>query len=257
MVQYLKQNTAVTLKVGPFLDSTDGNTPETALTITNTEVRLSKNGADIVGKNEASSLTHDELGWYDCPVNATDINTLGRLDLMVHEAGALQVWHQYMVVPANVWDSLFGADALQVHAVEMSDDLITAAVIATDAIGSNELATAAVNEIRDAILSDSTAFAGANIDAAVTSRATPAQVNAEVVDALNVDTYAEPAQGTPAATTTLVQKLGFLYKFMRNRITSTGTTISVFNDDAATVDHKSTHSDDGTTYDRGEFVSGP
>ena len=31
-------------------------------------------------------------------------------------------------------------------------------------------------------------------------------INAEVVDALNVDTYAEPGQGNPAATTTLVEK---------------------------------------------------
>lgn len=84
-----------------------------------------------------------------------------------------------------------------------------------------------------------------------------AQVNTEVVDALNVDTYAEPAQGTPAATTTLVNKIAFLYKYLRNRVTVTATTISVFNDDALTVDHKSTHSDDATTYDRGEFITGP
>ena len=31
-------------------------------------------------------------------------------------------------------------------------------------------------------------------------RETPAQVNTEVVDALATDTYAEPAQGAPAAT---------------------------------------------------------
>lgn len=37
------------------------------------------------------------------------------------------------------------------------------AAIAADAIGSSELATTAVNEIRDAILSDSTPFAGAKI----------------------------------------------------------------------------------------------
>jgi hypothetical protein len=35
-----------------------------------------------------------------------------------------------------------------------------------------------------------------------------AQVNAEVVDALNVDTYAEPGQEAPPATTTLVRKIG-------------------------------------------------
>jgi len=46
---------------------------------------------------------------------------------------------------------------------ESRGSAIDAAAIAADAIGSSELATSAVNEIRDAILSDSTAFAGADI----------------------------------------------------------------------------------------------
>ena len=92
----------------------------------------------------------------------------------------------------------------------------------------------------------------ANLDAAVTTRATPAQVNTEVVDALNVDTYAEPGTGAPAATNTLVAKIGYLYKFLRNRMTQTATTLSVYGDDAVTVHHTVTVSDDGTTFDRGE-----
>ena len=115
---WLKQSTAVTLKIGPFVDSTDGNTAETALTISQADVRLSKNGADIAQKTEATSCTHDELGMYDCPVDATDTGTLGRLDLVVAETGALVVRHTFMVVPANVWDSLFGADALQVDVAQ-------------------------------------------------------------------------------------------------------------------------------------------
>src|SRR3972149_4390780 len=115
---WLKQSTAVTLKIGPFVDSTDGNTAETALTIAQADVRLSKNGGNIAHKTEATSCTHDELGMYDCPVDATDTGTLGRLDLVVAETGALVVRHTYMVVPANVWDSLFGADALQVDVAQ-------------------------------------------------------------------------------------------------------------------------------------------
>ena len=84
-----------------------------------------------------------------------------------------------------------------------------------------------------------------------------ASVNAEVVDALNVDTYAEPGQEAPPATTTLVKKLGYLYKFLRNRKTQTSTTLSVFADDATTVDQKATISDNGTTYDHGEVATGP
>ena len=84
-----------------------------------------------------------------------------------------------------------------------------------------------------------------------------ADVNAEVVDAVNVDTYAEPGQAAPPATTTLVTKIGYLFKALRNRHTQTATTFSLYNDDATTVDQKATVSDNGTTFDRGEIGSGP
>jgi hypothetical protein len=116
---YLKQSTAVTLKIGPFLDDADGKTAETGLAIAQADVRLSKNGANIAQKNEATSCTHDELGVYGCPINATDTGTLGRLQLWVHESGALPVWHDFMVIPANVYDSLFSTDKLEVDLLQM------------------------------------------------------------------------------------------------------------------------------------------
>jgi hypothetical protein len=103
---WLKQSTSATLQIGPFVDDGDGNTVEGALTITQADVRLSKNGANIAQKNEATACTHDELGYYSCPIDTTDTNTLGRLQLMVHEAGALPVYHEFMVVTANFFDSV-------------------------------------------------------------------------------------------------------------------------------------------------------
>lgn len=84
-----------------------------------------------------------------------------------------------------------------------------------------------------------------------------AQVNAEVVDALATDTYAEPGQGAPAATATLAAKVNYLYKAWRNRSTQTATTYSLYADDATTVDQKATVSDNGTTADKGEVATGP
>lgn len=100
-------------------------------------------------------------------------------------------------------------------------------------------------------------LANTNLDAAISTRATPAQVNTEVVDALNIDTYAEPGQGIPAATTTLAAKLNYLYKGWRNRRTQTATTFRLYNDDAITVDQQATVSDDATTFDRTEITTGP
>lgn len=84
-----------------------------------------------------------------------------------------------------------------------------------------------------------------------------ASVNAEVVDTLNVDTYAEPGQGTPAATSSLAAKLNYIFKAWRNRSNQTATTYQLFNDDAVTVDQKATVSDNGTTAEKGEVATGP
>lgn len=126
---YLKQSTAVTLKVGPFVDETDGKTAETSLTISQADVRLSKNGGNMAQKNESTSLTHDEIGMYDCPLNTTDTNTLGILTVNVHESGALPVRQDYMVLAANVYDSLVGGgDTLDVNASVTASDIAAALV---------------------------------------------------------------------------------------------------------------------------------
>jgi hypothetical protein len=84
-----------------------------------------------------------------------------------------------------------------------------------------------------------------------------AEVNAEVVDTLSVDTYAEPGQGAPGTTITLAAKINYLYKAWRNKSTQTATTYSLFDDAGTTVDQKLTVSDDGTTASKGEVGSGP
>jgi len=108
-MQLLKANTAVDVLIGPFLDSTDGNTTEEALTIEDEHVLLSKNGQALAAKNDANDAGHDDLGYYNCPLNTTDTNTEGTLDICVHMSGALAVRHQFMVIAEAAWDSLCAA----------------------------------------------------------------------------------------------------------------------------------------------------
>lgn len=130
----LKQSTAATIKLGPFVDDTDGKTAETALTIGQADIRLSKNGGDIAQTNNATGATHDELGYYDIPLDTTDTGTLGRLRVLVSKAGALPVWQDFVVVTANVYDSMFSTDKLDVAVVEMATDVLTAAAVKADAV---------------------------------------------------------------------------------------------------------------------------
>ena len=106
MATWIKQSSAIEVPLGPFVDSTDSITPETGLTITPSDVRLNKAGGGWNAKNDSANATHEENGWYTVALDSTDTSTLGSLVIAVYESGALPVWREFMVVPANVYDSL-------------------------------------------------------------------------------------------------------------------------------------------------------
>ena len=177
---FLKQSTAVDIAFGPFVDSTDGVTAETALTIAQADVRLKKNAAAWAQKNETTSATHEENGWYEIPLDATDTNTLGQLVINVSESGALPVWERFTVVAANVYDSLVGGgDTLDVQVTGIATDAVNAAALAADAV-------AEINATVDTALTDYDAPTKTEMDAAFAALndLSAAQVNTEVDTAL-------------------------------------------------------------------------
>lgn len=160
MAQVLRQSTAATIAIGPFLDSGDGNTVESGLTLTQPDIRLSKNGGAFAQKSAAQTLSHMENGYYSLSLSTTDTNTVGRLTVHVHESGALPVFHEFQVVEEAVYDALFVASATGalpvasggIASTAFASGAITAAAIATDAIGAAELAADAVTEIAAGVL---------------------------------------------------------------------------------------------------------
>jgi len=127
--------------------------------------------------------------------------------------------------------------------------------LVTDAVDANAVAVSGANEIRDTILSDSTPFAGANIDAAVTSRAAPGDDMAIGAGGITAASYAADAITAAALATDAVNEMadavlsrplsavetaafrslaGAVAKLV-NKIQTTGTTLSIFKTDDATV----------------------
>lgn len=104
---------------------------------------------------------------------------------------------------------------------------------------------------------NSTQLADTRSDIAALENVSLAGVKAQVVAGLNSDTYAEPGQGAPAATTTLAAKINYLFKAWRNKSTQTATQYDLYDDAGTTVDQKATVSDDGTTATKGKIASGP
>lgn len=145
-MRFLKQNTATRVTVGPFMDKTDGVTPETALTVTNCKLTLMVDDGGVptlvldaaatasAGNNDMVHVTNDDAGFYDLELTASQTNYVGRAMLSITDAANhCPVFHEFMILPANVYDSLMGTDTLDVQVTGIGNDAITAAAIAADA----------------------------------------------------------------------------------------------------------------------------
>jgi hypothetical protein len=150
---WLRQSTVSVINFGPVLDFADGVTLEVAAGIITsldhaaTGIMLSKNGQTLVVREQGANFvatTYDAHGCFKVSLSAIDIGTLGRLRVIHTEpATYLAVWRDFMVVPQQVWDSLFGTDTLDVAVVEQANidfgalqkASITAAVPAVDLSG--------------------------------------------------------------------------------------------------------------------------
>src|SRR5262245_29833842 len=141
----LKQSTAVTLTIGPFVSSSDGFTAQTALSLVQSSIRLSKNGAAYAQKGDTTAPVHMENGRYSCVLNTTDTGTLGILQLHVNFTGALPVWLDMMVENANSWDSKYGAGTLNANVTTIAANAITASAIQADAITAAKIADGAID----------------------------------------------------------------------------------------------------------------
>lgn len=108
----LRQATASqTRTLGPFVDSTDGATLETGLTIANTDIKIQIDGGSSSNKNSGGG-THVVNGLYSVTFDATDTATVGEFTVSVAIAGALVVVHKFRVLEEAVFDAMFAASAL-------------------------------------------------------------------------------------------------------------------------------------------------
>lgn len=214
--------------MGLFMAIAGGVLVDTTLTGTPTSSSFT-----FTGGVDSPNFYSDKPAWI---ITGTGIGQAKPVVTSSYSAGTttLNFDETYDVVPAN-GDRLI-IQVAHVHPLaQIANAVVTDGVIAelTTQGDANESAIAALNNL------------------------SAAQVNAEVVDALATDTYAEPGQGAPAATASLAAKINYLYKNWRNKKEETATTFSLYNDAGTVVDQKATVADDATTASKTEIVSGP
>ena len=135
-MRYLRTNTATRVTCGPFFDKTDGVTPEVAITVTACKLTLVVDTGGVPtlildtaptasgGNNDMVHITNDDAGFYDLELAAADVNYLGRAMLAITDAAThCPVFHEFMIVPANVYDSMFlGTDTLNADVTQIGGD---------------------------------------------------------------------------------------------------------------------------------------
>jgi hypothetical protein len=205
-----------------------------------------------------AALTTDDVKWQGADIaailadlaNGTDGLTAlkAAIDLIQVDTDDIQTR-----LPASLVGGRIDADV-----AVMQNGIIAALTFAAGAIDAAAVATDAINEIRDSMLSDSTPFAGANIDALISANATPAEVLTQVNAALDA-AITELSQGKPTSTPSLRQAVMLLQMALRNAIIvdTTGPDELQISNDAGTVIAKKVLTDDGTIYTEAEMVSGP
>lgn len=227
-MQYLRQSTASQeVPLGYFVDSTDGNTEETGLTIANTDIKIWKTGATTLADKNSGGATHISNGIYYAVLDATDTNTIGPLTIFCHVSGALATRLQCCVLDEAVYDAMFGTTALATatnitagtittttnltNLPTIPNNWITAAGINTGAITAAKFAAGAIDA---AAIADNAIDAGAIAanaitaakiaDGAIDAATFAADVDAEILSYLVDDATRIDASALNTATGTTI-----------------------------------------------------
>jgi len=137
-----------------------------------------------------------------------------------------------------------------VHELVLNANCVGGTITLAGIIKVTDNSGGAVTVVRDAqvIVGDSGALL---TDVGGMSTGMQAEVNAEVLDVLTTDTFAEPS-GDPGATVSLEDKISYLYTLFRNKSTQTATTFTLRNDADSGDIVTSAISDDATTFTKGK-----
>ena len=112
-MQFLKANTQVKVVIGPFVDVTDGFTPETGITLgTADEAELIKHDAASVTSISAATwaaITSCD-GYYNLTLTTSHTDTEGMMTVVIQDDSVcLPVRAQFMVLAEAAYDSMFTA----------------------------------------------------------------------------------------------------------------------------------------------------
>lgn len=160
MSEELRQGTDVAVAIGVVASASDGVTEYTTNLLA-ADVLIRKHNAAAgawaarTGTFSATHApTHTSFGFFRVLLSGSnDTDTPGHLYVGIHKAGQTIAFGKFDVVSAVYYDAKYAntGAGMRGNVITMANDVITAGVIAPDAIGSSELAAGAVTEIAAAL----------------------------------------------------------------------------------------------------------
>lgn len=180
MTGWLKQSTSVSVVIGPVWATADGALKaDLAYNASGINCDVYKNGtkADVTLANSAGdgyfrAASGEALYLLTLSTGHTD--TLGAFTISLSATGYYMKPQHYMVVPANVWDSMFGSDTLKCEVVEISGDTAAADNLESYCDGTTPIPANAIQISDDAtaadnceLMFDGTGYAGGTTKLAV------------------------------------------------------------------------------------------
>ena len=167
----LRQSTSIDIRVGPFLDATDGVTPETGVTLAGADQAevLKANGVATAAMAGTFAAVTGADGWYDYTIATGDVDTVGEVAFVVQDSSVcLPVFVRAQVVEEAVFDALFAASAAGYNTVVPPSvaqfnarTLVAASYFdpATDTVANVTLVATATN-VTNQVTSNVTAISG-------------------------------------------------------------------------------------------------
>ena len=235
-MQILKQSTSATIIVGPAVGIADGVTPVTTLAVgTVDEIGVYKDsGTSLTDLSGTTTLTHRAGGMYTMTLATGDVGTLGKLDVYIRDDSAcLPIFKEFMVLPANVYDSLVaGTDYLNAEVAAMAAGTVTAAAIATGAIDADAIADAAID-------------AGALASDCITSdKIADDAIGADQIAAGAIDAILDEIVDTTGDTLSMRDAISQIRAYCAGKITRSGSVLTYLKKDGSTTSHALTKGDD-------------
>lgn len=222
MAIQIPTNTACWICIAPALDKTDGITPETAITVANSTTTLIANSGtesaptlvlDNVAGNDATNtivhITNDDAGAYYLKLTAANNNRYGTGMLIVFDTATyVTIFAEIEWVSSQYWNFKYGTTAAPANVKLISDD--------SDAADNCEL------------MFDGTGYAGG------TAKLQVDLVDAPNATALNAIADALLKRDWTAITGEASRSMLNALRFIRNKWTVIGTTLSVKKEDDST-----------------------